>query len=244
MASVYKKKLADHVITEIKRMLADGELQEGAKLPNQHEFAAQLGVSRTVLREALHTLTILGVVEQRPKFGTVIKAKAPLIYTEHINAPLIEDHKATLELIDARRVIEVGAVEMAVQQASEKQVQQMGRLVDEMASLLARGDTDSYSHKNLEFHLLIAESSGNRFMAHLLATIRGFMERWTLESLNVLPGLFGRSMQSHREIQRAIFNRDVAQGVEAMGRHIDDFKISVKRYYEKQRRKVKMRETG
>ncbi|MBU4606249.1 MAG: GntR family transcriptional regulator, partial [Proteobacteria bacterium] len=100
MASINKKKLADRVIEEIKRMITGGELSAGDKLPNQNEFAAQLGVSRTVLREALHTLTILGVVEQRPKIGTVIVTSAPLIYTEHINAPLMADPNATMELID------------------------------------------------------------------------------------------------------------------------------------------------
>ena len=59
MASIKRKKLSDSVIEEIKRMLLSGELQEGDKLPNQNEFAAQLGVSRPSLREALNTLTLI-----------------------------------------------------------------------------------------------------------------------------------------------------------------------------------------
>ena len=51
MASINKKKLADSVIEEIKRMIQNGELKEGYKLPNQNAFAAQLGVSRTSLRD-------------------------------------------------------------------------------------------------------------------------------------------------------------------------------------------------
>lgn len=231
MASINKKKLADRVIEEIKRMLANGELSEGDKLPNQNEFAEQLGVSRTVLREALHTLAILGVVEQRPKIGTVIVSSAPLIYTEHINAPLIDDPSATVELIDARRVVEVGAVELAALHASVAQVKAMGRLIQAMEQFQKKGDTDAYSKKNMVFHLLIAESSGNRFMGHLLATIRGFMERWTLESLAVLPGLPQRSIESHREIYQAIASHDPAAAGEAMRRHIDDFRTSVEDYY-------------
>jgi GntR family transcriptional repressor for pyruvate dehydrogenase complex len=53
MAAIKRKKLADSVIEEIKRMVDVGELKEGDKLPNQLEFAAQLGVSRPCLREAL-----------------------------------------------------------------------------------------------------------------------------------------------------------------------------------------------
>jgi GntR family transcriptional repressor for pyruvate dehydrogenase complex len=48
------------VIEEINRMILSGEVKEGDKLPNQNDFAAQLGVSRPSLREALHTLTLIG----------------------------------------------------------------------------------------------------------------------------------------------------------------------------------------
>jgi GntR family transcriptional repressor for pyruvate dehydrogenase complex len=234
MASINKKKLADSVIEEIKRMIASGELGEGDKLPNQHEFAAQLGVSRTVLREALQTLAILGVVEQRPKIGTVLLTRAPLAYTEHLSAPLMEDHQATIELIDARRVIEVGAVELAAQNADQEQIRQMGTLIRQMERLLNRGDTDGYIEKNMAFHLLIAESSGNRFMAHLLATIRGFMQRWTVESLTVLPGLDQRSLFLQKEIYQAVLARDPAGAAEAMRRYMNDFLASVKKFYQDQ----------
>lgn len=231
MASIHKRKLADRVIEEIKQMITKGELAEGDKLPNQNEFAAQLGVSRTVLREALHTLTILGVVEQQPKIGTVIVASAPLIYTEHINAPLMEDPEATIELIEARGLIEVGAAEFAALHASKEQLEKMGRLIQQMHLLLEAGDTDGYSQLNMAYHLLVAESSGNRFLGHLLATIRGFMERWTLESLSILPGLFERSTTAHRHIYRAIVKRDSVAAGAAMRRHLDDFKTSVEDYY-------------
>jgi len=80
VVSINRRKLSDPVIEEIRGMIKRGELQPGDKLPNQNEFAAQLGVSRTVLREALQTLTRLRVIEQRPKHGTVILAKTPFLY--------------------------------------------------------------------------------------------------------------------------------------------------------------------
>jgi len=72
MAIHNKPKLADYVIEEIKDMLRSGQLAEGSKVPNQNEFAKQLGVSRLSLREALHTLQIFGIVEQKPRTGTII----------------------------------------------------------------------------------------------------------------------------------------------------------------------------
>ena len=82
MAAIKRKKLGDAVLEEIKRMITDGELAEGDKLPNQNEFSAQLGVSRPSLREALHTLNLMGVIEQRPGLGTVIKSANPALWME------------------------------------------------------------------------------------------------------------------------------------------------------------------
>ena len=229
MASINKTKLASSVITEIKRMITDGELKEGDKLPNQHEFAARLGVSRTVLREALQTLTMLGVVEQRPKYGTTIKAVAPLLYTSHLEAPFMDDPRAGVELLEARRFIEMGAVELAVQHATPEQIQNLEVLLDEMQALLDAEDTLGYSQKNLAFHLLIAEASHNRFLAHLLTTIRGFMEKWTL--ITVLPVLLDKSLGSHREIYTGIKERNQARAVKAMAQHINDFKASMELYF-------------
>jgi GntR family transcriptional repressor for pyruvate dehydrogenase complex len=231
MVSINKKKLADAVIAEIRGMIERGDLREGDKLPNQNEFAAQLGVSRTVLREALHTLSILGVIEQRPKSGTVIRAKTPFLYADHLLPPLIADTKATLELIEARRFVELGAVELAVKNATDDEVKEMGVIVDQMHALLVERDEDGYTEKNIAFHFLIAKASHNRFMVHLLATIRGFMEQWTQESISVLPGLLERSMESHDEIYKAIRSRDRRKAVASMKAHLADFQNSLAKYY-------------
>ena len=99
MTAIKRKKLADSVIEEIIRRIESGELKEGDKLPNQNEFAAQLGVSRPSLREALHTLTLIGAIEQRPGFGTVIRAKNTARMAEHLSPPLVSDTTATMELM-------------------------------------------------------------------------------------------------------------------------------------------------
>lgn len=239
MVSINRRKLADSVVEEITRRIESGELKEGDKLPNQHEFAAQLGVSRTVLREALHTLAILGVVDQRPKSGTVIRDKTAVLYAEHLIPPLMADFEATAELIEARRYIEVGAVELAVKNATDEEIKEMGRLVQEMAKVLGTDDDSGYTEKNVAFHLLVAKASHNRFLVHLLATIRGFMEQWMRESISVIPGLLERSMKAHRNIYEAIRDRNQKKAAAAMRRHISDFQISLETYYKITGRKGK-----
>lgn len=212
-------------------MIDRGDLKEGDKLPNQNDFAAQLGVSRTVLREALQILDQLGVIEQRPKYGTVIRAKAALLYSAHLIPPLMSDNRATLELIQARRIIEVGSAELAAVKATEGQIEEMGALVQDMARMQQKDDAIRYTEKNISFHLLIAKASHNRFMVHLLVTIRGFMEQWTQESLTVIPGLMDRSSKYHKAIYEAIRDKNPRKAGTSMKKHMSDFLTSLERYY-------------
>ncbi|NIQ39482.1 MAG: FCD domain-containing protein [Proteobacteria bacterium] len=238
MALINKRKLSDTVIEEIKRMIQRGELAVGDKLPNQQEFAAQLGVSRTVLREALQTLALLGVVEQRPKLGTVIRSTVSALYADHLTPPLMADVSATVELIEARRSIEVGAVELAVDHATPEEIREMGALINDMTEALKAGDATAYTEKNIAFHFLIANASHNRFIAHLMANIRGFMEQWMQESVSVFPGLLERSAKSHRAIYQAVRDRDRRKAISATKKHILDLQNSVEAYYDITRKEL------
>lgn len=233
-ASIIRRKLSDSVIEEIKRMLISGELKEGQKLPNQNELAHLLGVSRTSLREALNTLRMIGVIEQKPGYGTVIKSRGAAIFADHLSFPLISDERATYELIEARGVIEVGAVELAAIHATENQIKEMGRLIKEMERNLKNKRISEYINNDLTFHYLIAKASQNRFIVHLYATLRGAMEQFMQEGFRVLFWMLDRSFDFHVKIYEAIKARDVGLAVSNMKSHIEDVKNVIKKYYEGQ----------
>lgn len=239
MASINKKKLADSVIEEIKRMIQSGELKEGDKLPNQNVFAAQLGVSRTSLREALSTLTRIGVIEQRPGFGTVFRSRIPALFTDHLAPPLISDKQATIELIEARRFIEIGAAELAVKNASPEQINEMGLLIKEMPRSLKEGRIDDYIEQDVTFHFSIAKASHNRFLVNLFVTIRGFMEQYMRESFHLLPYMLERSLKFHQNIYQAIKGGSRSKAVSQMEKHILDVQKAIQQYYRDQEQKLR-----
>ena len=230
MASINKRKIADSVIEEIKRMISSGELKDGDKLPNQNEFAAHLGVSRTSLREALSTLTRIGVIEQRPGYGTVIRSRVPALYADHITPPLMSDREATIELTEARRVIEVGAAELSAQNATAEQIEEMRILIDGMAEAVKEDRINAYIEKDLAFHFLIAKASHNRFLLHLFVTIRGFMEQYMRESFHLLPWTLDRSLKFHHHIFEALRDRNRVKAVSEMKKHILDIQKVVEAY--------------
>ncbi len=204
MASIKRQKLAGTVIEEIKRMIISGELKEGDKLPNQNAFAEQLGVSRPSLREALSTLSLLGAIEQRPGYGTVIKAQAPVLFADLLNTPFISDADATFELIASRRLIEAAMVELAAENATEKDIRKMEVLLDDMTGALEERRTDEYANLDIAYHYQIAGAAHNRFMLHFFVTMQSFMEQFIRETFSVLPGLYQRSHKFHFKIFKNI----------------------------------------
>jgi GntR family transcriptional repressor for pyruvate dehydrogenase complex len=225
MASINKRKLADSVIEEIKRMIQNGEVKEGCKLPNQNVFAAQLGVSRTSLREALSTLTRIGVIEQRPGYGTVLRSRIPALFTDHLAPPLISDKEATIELIP-------------------EQIDEMGLLIKEMPRSLKEGRIDDYIEQDVAFHFSIAKSSHNRFLINLFVTIRGFMEQYMRESFHLLPYMLERSLKSHQNIYQAIKARSRSRAVSQMEKHILDIQRAIQNYYRDQGQKARQGDEG
>jgi len=244
MASINKKKLADSVIEEIKRMINSGEFRKGDKLPNQNVFAAQLGVSRTSLREALSTLTRIGVIEQRPGYGTVLRSHIPALFTDHLTPPLISDKQATIELIEARRFIEIGAAELSVKNASPKQIKEMGLLIKEMTRSLKEGRIDDYIEQDVAFHFSIAKASRNRFLVNLFVTIRGFMEQYMRESFHLLPYMLKRSLKFHQNIYQAVKEGNHSKAVFQMEKHILDIQRAIQQYYGDQDQKGGEKEKG
>jgi GntR family transcriptional repressor for pyruvate dehydrogenase complex len=230
MALIKKKKLADEVIDEIKRMIQSGELKEGDRLPNQNEFAAQLGVSRTSLREAFNTLSVLGVLEQHQGFGTIVKSRFSALYSDHLSALFITDEKATMELLEARQFIEIGAARLAAKNATPKQIEEMGMLIDDMAKANKKEDIQKLSEQDIAFHFQIAQATQNRVMIHLLATIRGLMEKFMHEAFLVLHDQ-KRYLKAHRDIYDAIKKKDSLKASSLMKKHIADVQKDLKQYY-------------
>jgi GntR family transcriptional repressor for pyruvate dehydrogenase complex len=232
VARVVKKKLSDSVLEEIISMFERGELKKGDKLPNQNDLAAQLGVSRASLRESLHTLAITGFLEQRPGFGTVVHGQLPHNFSDFLSLPLISDAKETIELVQARTFIEVANVELAVENATEDDVAELGRLYRSMATAVKADDREAYVRQDAEFHHLLAKATGNRFMVHLFLTIRRIMEQFLTESFSALPRMLNQSLRDHQRIYEAILRRDRNLAIQEMTRHMVNTRAAMETLYD------------
>lgn len=219
-------------MAEIQRMIASGELKEGDKLPNQTDFAAQLGVSRPSLREALQTLTQLGAIEQRPGVGTILVARSRAFLAGSQALPLISDTEATAQLVEARRIVEVGMVSLAAARISDEELEALSQLLADMETAVAQANIEEYCTKDLIYHHLIAKAAHNTFISSIFQNIRQPFEQFLQDTFRAIPDRLQKSLDEHHKVFRALKARDPNRAEVAMGSHISMVEEAMEFFYE------------
>ncbi|MBI5606549.1 MAG: FadR family transcriptional regulator [Deltaproteobacteria bacterium] len=233
MSRILKKKTADYVLEEIRQMILKGQLNQGDKLPNQNEFAEQLGVSRPSLREALQTLTQIGAIEQRPGMGTVLVSKAHALIANNLNLPFMSDAQGTIELTEIRHLIETGMIALAVVRATNEEIAEIAGVLKEAVKAARKGNIEEYYQQDLVFHHLIAKATHNRYVMHVFQTIRQSLEQFLREAFLVMPEAIDQSAKDHLAILEALKSRNQGKAVEAMSRHLLMVQEKIEGFYQK-----------
>nr|WP_254210550.1 FCD domain-containing protein [Burkholderia multivorans] len=154
-----------------------GDYPPDSLLPREPDLMAMFGVSRTVLREALRTLTSKGLVESRPKVGTRVRSRrawnlldADLLDWYARVAPALS---FALKLQEMREMIEPHAAAMA---ARARAVDAIAAIDEALGAMAAARNVDEWVRADLRFHLSVLEAGGNELLVPLGALIDRTLE--------------------------------------------------------------------
>jgi DNA-binding GntR family transcriptional regulator len=193
------QRVHDHLRDEI----ISGSLTPGTEL-HELALAGSFGVSRGPIREALGRLATEGLVTIRPRRGAIVRALSS---------------EEFIEAYQVREALEMMAVRLAVPKLTDDDLDEMERLVEEMAELAESGDVQAFFAANTAFHQRFFEASGNGMLAGLYRQLRGQIDRHRLRSLE-LRGELARSVAEHRAILSAATAGDVERAVCLASEHI------------------------
>ena len=159
--------LAEEAVSNLSERIQQGLLKPGDKLPTESEIMAALGVSRTVVREALSRLQASGLVETRHGIGTFVLARS----TENgspfrIDPATMGTAMDVLAMLEFRVSLEAEAASLAASRRSDEQLAAMRQALDELKRTAAGGE-DSVG-ADFEFHLVIARATGNRYFTDIM----------------------------------------------------------------------------
>jgi GntR family transcriptional repressor for pyruvate dehydrogenase complex len=215
----YKEGLVDRVVDEIQHMIIEGTLEAGMKLPGERELADQVGVSRTVIREAIKTLHAKGLIDLRQGVGTFVRA----INGEQISGPLtmlLRTNGITLEnLHQVRIILEVEIARVAASEATGAEIARLQELLTESERVM--DDPGAFAEGDAAFHHALAEFSHNPLLVMLLDSIGGLMRDVRI-SVSKYPDLFRLIVPDHREILESVKAKDPSRAQQAMRHHLEN----------------------
>jgi GntR family transcriptional repressor for pyruvate dehydrogenase complex len=158
-------RLTDRVADLLTEEIRSGRLSAGDKLPTEVELVKQLGVSRTVVREAVSRLRSAGLLEPRQGLGVFVMP--PRMEPLDLSMDASSTKAKVLQIVEVRRAMEAEAAALAAERATAADVQLMRQALESIDEAVAKGGDGV--DEDLAFHRCIAESTGNQVM---VATVR------------------------------------------------------------------------
>lgn len=199
--------------------LLSGQLTPGQKIPSERQLAEALAVGRGALREAIKSLSLLGLLEQRIGDGTYLSGSSSDLLPQVIEWGLLLGDKRLDDLLEARYHLEVLLSELAAQRRTEEQLARLRELVAQMHAA-GNDDLDGYVRADIAFHLQLAACSGNTVLAGVLTNIQSLLQAWTSRVIHA-AGETRSSLAMHEPILTALENGDPEAARRAMTRHMD-----------------------
>ena len=211
--STLPKEIADRLL----ELIRAEQLRPGDKLPAERELAAAMRVSRPVLREALRGLATMKVVEIRQGAGTYITALEPQNLVSHLDFVFSKDSVALAQVLETRRVVEVGNVRLAAERITPAQVERLGSILADLRA--AVGDADLFSSLDIAFHDTVCEAAGNFLLAQFMSII-DTLAKVSRERTGSARAFRERALRDHEGIFGALAAHDQAAAAEAMATHL------------------------
>jgi DNA-binding FadR family transcriptional regulator len=198
--------LTDEAIEKIKDMIVSGRVRPGEKLPKEADLAAELGLSRSSLREAVRALSLINVLDVRQGDGTYTTSLEPSLLLEALSF-IVDFHRddTVLEFLEVRRILEPAATALAALRMPDEDLPELEQTLE-----LAKADSpsDDFVKADLEFHRKIAVGAGNSVLASLVDNMSMPTTRARVWRGMTQPHAQQRTLAEHQAIYQAIKNRD------------------------------------
>lgn len=211
--------MRDRAAERLLDMVISGGLDPGDRLPPERELVERLGVSRTVVREALNLLEARGVISIEHGRGAVVSGGSTRAVRDTLGMLLRMRAEALWELLEIRRILEVEISGLAAERADAEDVADMRTQVDRMRDLI---DTpEGYVDADVEFHALLARAARNGVLLTMLEPVVDLL-RASREVSASRPGSARRALGEHEGILRRVEEGDAEGARREMRAHLEN----------------------
>lgn len=218
------KNLAQGIIEHIVLRIKEGSLEIGEKLPTEADFMQTYGVSRTVIREAISHLKAAQLVETRHGIGTFVLPPTASGIGAGMQNEAVVTVRDVLDILEIRISLETESAWLAASRRTEAQIELLRTTLEQMHK--GEGENNQSVSSDIQFHLQIAQATGNKYFVELLNHLgQTIIPRTRLNTaqLNDDPSTYlNRLYHEHESIFNAISRKDPEAARAAMRTHLSN----------------------
>ncbi|MGM0830336.1 MAG: FadR/GntR family transcriptional regulator [Bacillota bacterium] len=211
--SLSRKTLSNQVIDEIIGLLTTGQLKPGDRIPSELELMEICGVSRPVIREAMTSLEVLGIVNRKTRNGTFFADK---VGSKPFSMMLALSSTDLVSIIETRVALELGLITLAAEKITDEDLARLRDLIEEMKAL----PTEDSTEVDKEFHKSIALAAKIPLFEAIIDPLQSFHQK-VLEQIPLEDRNLAQTIEYHVDIYNALEKRDPIEAYKAMYRHLD-----------------------
>jgi GntR family transcriptional repressor for pyruvate dehydrogenase complex len=212
-------RISQNIVEQIRETIISGRLKPGDRLPSEKDLAAEFGVSKASLREALRAIEALGMLEVKQGMGGgafVTKVDLETARNNMFNYIFFQNPSIG-EFTQLRTFIEPPVAEIAARKCSQADLDYLEDNLNRTRELMDSGPF--YYELDTKFHHKIAEISGNRLICFVIDSLKNAIVQIKLE-LDLDRDFSIQVYKAHMRLFDAIRKRDPKQAHEEMRRHI------------------------
>jgi len=221
--------LADRATLQLQSLILGRAFQPGDRLPSERELGERLGVSRTVVREALRTLATKGLVEVRDGAGAHVRAPSTDLVSELLG--ICVSHMETGDvtsgnILEMRRILEIEMSGLAAERRGAEDLAELERLLGLMAR--SGSSREEWAKMDYEFHDRVAIASKNPLFPIVLRSISEVLMRGRLMGVR-LPDYQAKALHHHRNVYEALRAGSREKARAAMAGHLREAEQTMRR---------------
>jgi DNA-binding FadR family transcriptional regulator len=223
--------LVDQVEDKLLNYFKEHYLKAGSTIPNELELASALGVARSVLREALSRLKMMGMIESRTRRGMILTEPSILRGMERVIDPRILSEDTLFDILDFRIALEMGICQDIFHNITQKDIEELEKIVEVGITF----ENNAYApYSEFSFHTKLYEITGNKTITEFQKIVHPVMifvkDKFKnfLAPINIELGKNG-GIVTHEDLLSFIKNNDEDGYRKALERHFLVYKIFMER---------------
>lgn len=209
-------KTSDIVFKTIQDKIFSGEWKPGEKIMSEPQLCKELNVSRVSVREAIEKLATLDIISKRQGEGTFVNDLKPSIYLNSLIPMITLDKDNYLDILEFRLITEPKTARLCAEKCSDTIIEEIEEIYEKM--IKDQHDIQKFTEEDLNFHMKIAEGSGNSLIIKVNEILRNLLEYHQMSLYKTLGPSGG--LKEHKLIAEAIRNRDSELADIYTARHI------------------------